>query len=237
MVHNKANIDFIGHSSIYPFPATSRVSWLFLTCPLILLLLSAWPGLTTADHQGENAPAHVALLYPTVSKQHSSLFTRLIKGIKSVPGYHFVPYRVNSSTTPARLRQWSQKENIQAYIALGQTTYRLVKAMDTQRPLVAGGMVATPPGITGISLSGDPEAFFRQLQLLNPSSNRVFFIHSKKNNGWIVKRARKISAKYGIEFVALQVENIKQATLQYKITRILVISAPRIFHEANFISL
>ncbi len=134
-----------------------------------------------------------------------------------MPGYHFVPYRIDSNTTPARLLKWSNKENIQAYIALGQTTYRLVKAMGTQLPLIAGGMVATPPGITGISLSGDPEAFFRQLQLLNPSSNRVFFIHSKKNNGWVVKRARKISAKYGIEFVALQVENIKQATLQYKI--------------------
>jgi len=89
--------------------------------------------------------------------------------------------------------------------------------MDRELPLIAGGMVATPPGISGISLSGDPEIFFRQLQLLNPSSNRVFFIHSRENNGWVVKRARKISAKYGIEFVALQVEDIKQATLQYKI--------------------
>ena len=168
------------------------------------------------DHT-DNSKPHIAILYPTVSKQYSGMFDQFIKGIKSVPGYQFISYRIEKSTSTEDIRQWSKEQDIDAYIALGQTTYKLIESLSSKLPLIAGGMVATPPGISGISLSGDPEAFFRQLQILNPNINRVFFVHSKQNNGWLTERARKVSRKYNIEFVPLQVDDFKQATFQYKI--------------------
>lgn len=77
-------------------------------------------------------------------------------------------------------------------------------------------MVSTPPGINGISLSADPQAFFNRLQLLAPRINRVFYVYSQFNNGWLIERARKESDKYGIEFVSLRVNDVMQATKQYK---------------------
>lgn len=169
-----------------------------------------------AEHRGNNEP-HIAVLYPTVSKQYNGMFEQLITGITSVPGYHFISHRIDKSTTRNSIEEWSKQQNIKGYIALGQTTYKLIDSLDSELPLIAGGMVATPPGITGISLSGDPEAFFRHLQLFNPDINRVYFIYSQHNNGWLADHARTISKKYNLEFVPLQVEDLKQATFQYKI--------------------
>jgi len=197
------------------FFSADTISGLFF---IIALCLPQAPAV--ADHKAPHKLA-IAVLYPTVSKQYSGMFKEFIAGIKSVPGYKIHTFRITPKTQPASLQQWSKNLNIAGYIALGQTTYKLVNALNSSvsepLPIIAGGMVATPPGISGISLSADPEAFFRKIQLLNPDINRIFFVYSLKNNGWIIPRARKISQQYGIEFVPLQVSSIKQATLQYNI--------------------
>lgn len=169
-----------------------------------------------AEHAPGDLPA-VGILYPTVSKQYSGMFEQYLNGIQSIQDFRFFSYRITASTTEDDINKWIEENQLKAFIALGQTTYRLLDNLDSDKPLIAGGMVATPPGISGISLSGDPEAFFRQLQLLNPGINRVFFVYSEKNNGWVIERARKVSRKYNIEFVPLRVKSIKQATLQYKV--------------------
>ena len=184
---------------------------------IVLLALCfgyVWPAY--ADHKVEKEP-RIAILYPTVSKNYTAMFDDFIAGIKSVPGYQFIDYRVNKQTSAETVKQWSDEEAVQGFIALGQTTYKLIDSLDSDLPLIAGGMVATPPGISGISMSGDPEAFLRYLQLLNPDINRVYFIYSKKNNSWLSDSARKLSKNYNVEFVPLLVENLKQATLQYNI--------------------
>ena len=181
---------------------------------LALCIVNAWPAY--ADHKVETEP-RIAILYPTVSKHYTAMFDDFIAGIQSVPGYQFIDYRVNKQTLTETVKQWSDEKGIQGFIALGQTTYKLIDSLGSDLPLIAGGMVATPPGISGISMSGDPEAFLRYLQLLNPDINRVYFIYSKQNNSWLADSARKVSKDYDIEFVPLQVENLKQATLQYNI--------------------
>jgi len=198
---------------LFSTPDISGVSFILA---LLAIFICLWQSPALADHT-DTSDLHIAVLYPTVSKQYSGMFDQLIAGIKSVPGVKITSYRVNSETTPQSIRQWSQKKHISGYIALGQTTYKLVDSMGSEHPLIAGGMVATPPDISGISLSGDPEAFFRQLQLLNPGINRVFFVYNPQNNGWLVRRAREISKNYGVEFIPLQVNDLKEATLQYKI--------------------
>lgn len=192
------------------------LTWLFFCTLIYALFATSYAPSAFAGHHDKEHP-DIAVLYPTVSQQYSGMFEQYIKGIESVPGYNFISYRVDSKTTVDTLKEWSEKNHIDGYIALGQTTYKLVDALNSELPLIAGGMVATPPGISGISLSGDPELFFRQLQLLNPNIHRVYFIYSQKNNGWLVKRARKISQKYNLEFIPLEVDGFKQATLQYKI--------------------
>ncbi len=183
---------------------------------LVLLLSISIHPFAFANTQNK-ALTNIAVLYPTVSQQYSHMFNQLIAGINSVPGYRFISYRVNQNTTEEDVKKWGHSLNIKGYIALGQTTYKLAENLAADVPIIGGGMVATPPNISGISLSGDPEAFFRHLQLIAPNIDRVFFVHSQKNNGWLTQRARKISKKYNIEFIPLVVENFKQASFQYKI--------------------
>ena len=186
-----------------------------LACSIMLILLVFLSSQKIVNAQTETL--QIAVLYPTVSKEYSGMFDQLISGINSVPGTIFRVYRVNQNTTSEDIKRWSDKLNISGYIALGQTTYKLIDSLDSDLPLVAGGMVATPPGISGISLSSSPKAFFKQLKSINPKISRVFFVYSKRNNGWLVAQARELSKQYGIEFIPLQVNDFKQATLQYQI--------------------
>jgi putative ABC transport system substrate-binding protein len=169
-----------------------------------------------ANAEPEQSLPRVAVLYPTVSKQYSSMFDQIIQGVTSVQGYDFVLRRIDDTITHSELREWAARNNIQAYIALGQNTYRLAELLHEELPLIAGGMVATPPGVTGISLTADPEAFFRHLQIINPEIRRVFLIYSKQNNGWLIPHGRQTSKQYGIEFVPLEIENLQQTILQYQ---------------------
>ncbi|MDH5472300.1 MAG: hypothetical protein OEY61_05535 [Gammaproteobacteria bacterium] len=183
---------------------------------IISILAVLYQSKAHAEH-GNNETPRIAVLFPTVSEQHSQMFDQIINGIRSIPGYSFYPFRVTSESNSDQLREWSEQNFIDGYIALGQSTYKLVLATETKLPLITGGMVSAPPGINGISLSADPEAFFRYLQLLNPGVTRVYYIYSQHNNGWLTERARKISREYKIEFIALEVNDIKEATLEYKI--------------------
>ncbi len=191
-----------------------------LAIVIFAIALCLFQTTASADHKSSHKLA-IAVLYPTVNKQYSNMFDELVSGITSVPGYTVHTYRVSRNTRSEDIQKWSGSLNIAGYIALGQTTYKLVDTLNRSTthplPIIAGGMVATPPGISGISLSADPEAFFRKTQLLNPDISRIFFVHSLRNNGWLIPRAREISKQYGIEFVPLQVSNVKQATLQYNI--------------------
>lgn len=216
IIHNYKHICTVGRFIICCSHFLANFTHRFAVLITIIGLLSFYQSPVLANHKNAK-PLEIAILYPTVSKQYSGMFERLIDGITSIPGFHFNTFRINANTSAAAVKQWSKKHKIAGYIALGQSTYKLLETMKTDLPLIAGGMVATPPGITGISLSGDPEVFFRQLQLLNPDITRIFFVYSKKNNGWLIPRARKVSQKYDIEFVPLQVRNVKQATLQYNI--------------------
>lgn len=182
---------------------------------IFILLVICLTTNSFADSTPDNL-SKIAVLYPTVSKEHNEMFLKYIEGITSISGYNFIPLRITDKITVQGLSQWSIKNKIKGYIALGQTTYKLVISLKTDLPLIAGGMVSTPPGINGISLSADPQAFFNRLQLLAPRINRVFYVYSQFNNGWLIERARKESDKYGIEFVSLRVNDVMQATKQYK---------------------
>ncbi len=183
------------------------------TLPLLIILLF----LPKNNAQAEVKALQIGVLYPTVSREYSSMFKQLIAGIKSKTGVVIRTYRINENTTPDDIKEWSEKLNISGFIALGQQTYKLANLLDSDLPLVAGGMVATPPGISGISLSAQPEAFFRQLRKTNPKISRVFFVYSQRNNGWLIPGARSLSQKYKVEFVPLKVNDFRQATLQYQI--------------------
>ena len=183
---------------------------------IVIMLSILYQSKANAEH-GNNETPRIAVLFPTVSEEHSQMFDKITEGIRSVAGYNFIPYRVTNKSNTEHLKSWSAENHINGYIALGQTTYKLVVSTNSPLPLITGGMVSAPPGINGISLSADPEAFFRHLQLLNPNVNRIYYIYSQRNNGWLTEQARKVSKKYNIEFIALEVNDIKEATLQYKI--------------------
>jgi len=191
----------------------SSVSGVFVLY-LLILIVAFWPGRVQAEADQQHP--RVALLYPTVSQQYSSMFEQLIDGITSVQGYDFIVKRVDEQSSADALEEWASNNDIRAYIALGQTTYHLAESLHENLPLIAGGMVATPPGVTGISLTADPEAFFRHLQVVNPEVRRVFFIYSKQNNGWMIANCRTASKQFGIEFVPLEIENLQEAVIQYQ---------------------
>lgn len=158
----------------------------------------------------------IAILFPDVSEVHGHLFQGLIEGIQSVPGYEFNVFRVDEATTRNDILAHIHEKNIAGIIALGQTSYKLAESLNSTMPVVAGGMVVTPPGVSGISLTADPEAFFRNLQILSPGIVRVHLVYTDTSLGWLMDKITGTSEKYGIKVQSYRAENAREAIGLYK---------------------
>lgn len=89
---------------------------------IFILLVICLTTNSFADSTPDNL-SKIAVLYPTVSKEHNEMFLKYIEGITSISGYNFIPLRITDKITVQGLSQWSIKNKIKGYIALGQTTY------------------------------------------------------------------------------------------------------------------
>ncbi len=158
----------------------------------------------------------IGILYPEVSKKYNYFFKNIIKGIKENTLYNTVTLKTSSDTSNYLLNQWIKHHNIDAIITLGQSSYKLAHSSKHGLPVIAGGLVASPNGITGISLSGDPEAFFKQLKKIAPKIKRVHIVYNEKNNGWLIKKAIRLTGKYNIGLVTYPATDIHSATIFYK---------------------
>lgn len=183
---------------------------LFFTA--ILTVLAACYVSTNA----QAATARIAILFPDVSEVHGHLFQGLIEGIKSVSEYEFDVIKVTEATTQEDIIARVKKQNIAGVIALGQTSYKLAETLNDTMPVVAGGMVVTPPGVTGISLTADPEAFLRNLQILSPGVVNVHLVYTDASLGWLMDRIKSTAEKYGVTLQAYRAENAKDAIGYYK---------------------
>ena len=69
----------------------------------------------------------------------------------------------------------------------------------------------TRPDATGISLAVDPALLFATLKRLVPTIQRVFVVFNPSRERWIIERAQKNVAAYGLTLIPLEASDLRSS--------------------------
>ncbi len=174
-----------------------------------ILLLLAFPQLVFSAER-------TTIIYPELSAPYKGIFDSILQGIAETQknDVHYYPLPRDYQLTT--LQQALAENQTDGIISLGKRGYHAAKQLGTETPIVAGALSILPNGISGISLSADPNILFARLKSLVPDCERVFVVYSEKNNGWLIPLARQAAEENGLQLVAYPAKDLREAMHQYR---------------------
>lgn len=180
----------------------------------LFLLTLLW--LATFSNVVAAPPMRVAVVYPQVAGGFETVFLSMLEGLKTTPGIEVTAYPVQDTTSQADFESWIASRRIQGVVSLGQRSIQHTQRLQATLPVVYGAVSVVPEGGRGISLSGDPEQFFSQLTTMAPRVKRVFTIYNDQNTGWLIPQAREAAERNGLELVAYQARDVREAVFHLR---------------------
>lgn len=158
----------------------------------------------------------IAILYPDVSAPYKAIFQAILDGIKTQKGPDYQWYPLAKKYDIDQLERALESGKTAAVIALGKRGYLAAKKMNGTLPTVVGALPLIPNGISGISLSADPEQLFARLKSLVPDSKQVFVVYSPKTNGWLMPLAEAAAKKNSLKLFSFAADNLRDAMHHYR---------------------
>ncbi|MBI1905570.1 MAG: hypothetical protein HYS20_04905 [Rhodocyclales bacterium] len=191
---------------------------------LLLTLMLAFAGAARAQVEAPESQGGagnvVAVLYPDIGEPYRSVFSSIIDGIESEARGGVIRYAVGDSFDPQALAAELKRRRVGVVIALGRNGLRAANTLNRDIGVVAGGIVSAPEDHalrgTLISLAPDPALLFARLKSVAPRSRRVVVVFEPRQNNWLIAIAREAAAKQGLELVALEASDIKEAAEHYR---------------------
>lgn len=190
------------------FVSPSLHQWTRPVTRTLLLWSLAWLS-------GGVEAASLAVVYPDVDGPYQEVFKTIIDGIESDAGISVTAYALKKGENSRQAMDWLTAQKPDAVIALGRRGYNLAKTLSLDMPMVVGATLMTPDGLSGISLVGDPEQFFKHLVTLSPPVKRVYAVYNPDNTGWLIDRARSMATQYGIDLRVSAAKDEREATQLY----------------------
>ena len=173
-------------------------------------------GLLIAFVAQANTSAKLLVIYPKISPAYDQIFDEIIAGIAAHPKSDYTIFVVQPTTTAQEISRYIRRNDISAVIALGKQTYDLVHILQSEIPIVHGGLLINPGDHNGISLLGSPEQFFTKLTDIAPTVKRVFTVYNEENSGWVIRLAQQSAKSRGIEFKAYAANDLREAVHKFK---------------------
>jgi putative ABC transport system substrate-binding protein len=101
-------------------------------------------------------------------------------------------------------------------ILLGNQSLKLANQIVLTTPVVIGGVLKPPAGMTGVSILGEPAQFFAQLKKLSPNIRTVSVIYSPDINDWWVAPAIDAAKKLQLTLLPLQAADVVTSARLYR---------------------
>ncbi len=177
----------------------------FVSC---FLLLSVTNGALAIDR--------IAVIYPEVSSPYKAIFQTILEGIQSQKTAEYRLYSLSKKHDLIQLRSRLEAAQVNGIIALGKRGYLTVQQLDLPLPTIVGALPLIPNGVSGISLSTEPEQLFSQLKLLVPDAKQVFVVYSPKANAWLLPYAEKAAQKNNLQLEAFAAEDMRETMHLYR---------------------
>lgn len=177
-------------------------------CSIFLMLLF----LPNAAFPAKN----ITVIFPEITSPYKGIFDTILQGIKSQESNNIQLYPLTNDHKLEDLKRDLQQQRTEGIIALGKRGYRAVNMLQTELPTVVGALSLVPNGVSGISLSADPELLFARLKSLVPESKRVFVVYSAQTSDWLIPLAERAASKYRLELMAFPAADLREAMHHYR---------------------
>lgn len=186
----------------------------WITTPLLNVVLLASIGSTWA---GENP---IAVIYPDIGEPYREVFEKIIEGIESQSGAPVTKHAVRAETSTESLNLSLRQQNTKVVIALGRQGMKAAATLDRNISIVTGGVLNVPQSevlsAPVVSLSPDPALLFARLKKLIPSAKRIFVVYDSAINDWLIKLATEAAQAQGLNLVAYQARDVRNAVSLYQ---------------------
>lgn len=192
-------------------------------CPQRLPVISAMLlGLAFSPTVQAQEPS-VAVLYPEVRDPYRGVFLEIVRGIETELKQPVSQYLLKSGEdTSQPLIERMKADHIDVVISLGQAGLSVAKPISAAFPVVIGAVFVSPgqdtQGISGISLTPDPEVLLDRLKALVPGAKEVTVIYNPKQKAWEVARAENAAKARGLALKALPAEDLRLSAQLFRDT-------------------
>ncbi len=177
-------------------------------CAALLLLPGAWTNSWAANRVG--------IIYPELSGSYQLIFQTIIDGIKSTNQADYRLYPLPKGFDQKELKERLERDKVTGIIALGKRGYLAAKEMALPLTTVAGALPLIPNGISGISLSADPDQIFSRLKTFIPETEQVLVVYSPKSSGWLIPFAEAAAKKHNLKLTAYEANDLRETMHHYR---------------------
>lgn len=157
----------------------------------------------------------LTVVYPQVKAPYDEIFKQIIRGVEHQQQGQVQLVEIDSSTSVDQVAKDLAKDPTTQVIALGKSSYQVAQQVQRTNAVVVGALPLQSSNLAGISLLTDPKVLLDSLKMLAPSITRVHVVYSESSR-WLINAAIEQAPNYGIELVAEQVNDLKEAVNRYQ---------------------
>jgi putative ABC transport system substrate-binding protein len=157
----------------------------------------------------------LTVVYPQVKAPYDEIFKQIIRGVEHQQQGHLQLVEIDSTTSLDQVAKDLAKDPTIQVIALGKSSYQVAQQVQRTNAVVVGALPLQSSNLAGISLLTDPKVLLDSLKMLAPSITRVHVVYSESSR-WLINAAIEQAPNYGIEVVAEQVNDLKEAVNRYQ---------------------
>lgn len=172
---------------------------------VMVVLAFAWLGMAQAST--------IAVVYPEVRSPYLEVFQEIVRGIEAEIRQPVKPYvlKGGEDNTPNALRERMKADRVDVVIGLGYAGFLAAKPLSETFPVVIGAVLLSSEqetqGVSGISLTPDPDMLFGKLKELVPAAKEITVVYSPKQKDWEMGHAYHAAEAHGLNLIALPAED------------------------------
>lgn len=159
--------------------------------------------------------ADLTVVYPQVKAPYNEIFEQIIRGIEHQQQDGLQLYPLDGKSPLENTAKELSRDPSNLVIALGKSGYQVAQKIQQTNNVVVSALPLQPAGLAGISLLTDPKVLFTSLKMLAPAIKKVHVVYSDPSR-WMIQIAVAQASDFGIEVIAEEVKDLKDAVKTYQ---------------------
>lgn len=198
---------------------THRPTFTLLTrfaARLAILLGLLFISISGFAQSASQAKIKTAVILPTATGAAKLIYNEVFEGISSQAELDITVITLTNESSIEKVEQEIKAKGSQLVIAVGNASYKLVRQLNTDAVVIAGGISGKPNGIPTVSLTGDPDTTFSELKRVAPNIKNIRLVYNEAVNGWWYDRAQAVAANYDLTITGYIANDIKDGVKLYQ---------------------